>query len=87
MVKTRTTGIQTADKSKRWKEHSALYLRYAKHHRAMVLATTPLLLSEAYKLIFVKRPQPKQLEIRENYWISKLDAAINIAKTYMPKYK
>ena len=73
------------NESERWKENNALYLHYARNHKEQLLTT--VLLSDAYKLIFIERPHPRQLDTRENYWIGKLDATINVAKTYMPKYK
>ena len=85
MVKSRSSGNATEEKNERWKENNALYLHYAKHHPTKLTNATQL--SETYQLIFVEKPHPSQLDTRENYWIGKVDATINIAKTYMPKYK
>ena len=85
MVNNLAAGNATEEKTERWRENNALYLHYAKTHLAKLSATMPL--SEAYQLIFVEKPRPSQLDMRENYWIGKVDATINIAKTYMPKYK
>ena len=44
-------------------------------------------LSEAFGVVFVEQPNKNDLNLRENYWISLLNAQINIQKTYLPKIK
>ena len=68
-----------------WKDENALYNHYMKKHPKVLKTNTPL--SEAYHVIFVETPDADKLDTRENYWISKVNATINIARTFMPKYK
>lgn len=75
----------TVTKDDPWKDQNALFLHYKKKHPDRVQKN--LLLSEAFQVIFVEKTKATQLDIRENYWIGKLDAKINIYRTYMPKYK
>ena len=74
-----------ASKSEYWKEQNALFLHYSREHQEQ--CQEALLLSDAYEVIFIEKTKPSMLNIREHYWIVKLNATINIAKTYLPKYK
>ena len=56
-----------------------------KKHQNVLKTHTAL--AEAYHVIFVETPDADKLDNRENYWISKVNATINIAKTFLPKYK
>ena len=67
------------------KDQNALFIHYRRYHPDKL--HTNLLLSEAYRVIFIEKTAASKLDIRENYWIGKLDAKINISKTYLPKYK
>ena len=67
------------------KDEQALFTHYVKNH--LDEAKKNLRLSDAYEIIFIEEPKYKNLDITENYWIGKLRCKINIAKTYLPKYK
>ena len=68
-----------------WKDQNALFMHYKKRHSCKL--QNELLLSDAYQVIFVEKTKANNLNIRENHWISKLDANINISRTYLPKHK
>ena len=69
-------------------DEQALFIHYMAHHREQLTITSDqMLLSDAYSVIFLEEPQMKNLDLRENFWISKLEASINIAKTFLPKVK
>ena len=68
-----------------WKDQNALFMHYQKNHPDKVHKN--LMLYEAFQVIFIEKTKAALLDVRENYWISKLDASINISKTYLPKYK
>ena len=67
------------------KDEQALFTHYVKNHSEETKKN--LKLSDAYEIIFIEEPQYKNLDITENYWIGKLRSKINIARTYLPKYK
>ena len=67
-------------------DERALFNHYTKHH-IEILRNKKLELSDAFGVIFIEQPDYSQLDIKENYWISKLGASINIAKTFLPKFK
>ena len=77
-------GGYSKEKDK-WKENYALFLHYSKSHKEWL--TKHNLLADAYKVIFLEKPNPRNLDIRESVWIGKVQAKINIAKTCLPKYK
>ena len=66
------------------KDECALFIHYVKYYPEFLQKTTEIW--EAYGLIFVEKPAMKDLDYRENYWITRLNSKINIAKTYLPKY-
>ena len=76
---------QMEDKNNSWKDQNALYLHYVKNHSDKLHAEMSI--SDAYIIAFIEKPDFKHLDTRENYWISKINATINIAKTFMPKHK
>ena len=78
-------GVDMSVKDDRWKEQNALFLHYQLNHRN--IATQTLNLSEAYEVVFLEKPHPSKLDIRESWWISFLKANININKTCLPKYR
>ena len=84
MVKSKESGNSSAH-DENWKEQNALFLHYRNKHRDIMCET--LELSDAYAVIFVESPKPAQLDLRENFWINKLKATINITKTCLPKYQ
>ena len=75
----------TVAKDDPWKDQNALFMHYTKKHPKKVHKN--LLLSEAFQVVFIEKTKASQLDVRENYWISKLDASINVSRTYMRKYK
>ena len=69
-------------------DKAALYIHYAKFHKEKISQEeNKIKLSEAYQVIFVEQSRKEKLDITENFWITKLNAQINIAKTYLPLYK
>ena len=78
-------GLNISTKDERWREQNALFLHYKKNHQ--VLITSTLTLPVAYQVIFLEKPHPSNLDLRESFWISLLKANINIAKTCLPKHR
>ena len=78
-------NVSIAPKTDQWKEQNALFLHYSREHRENCQET--LLLSDAYEVVFIENTKPSMLDIREHHWMVRLNATINIAKTYLPKYK
>ena len=72
---------------KNWeqKDKQALFIHYKKYHKNIL--ENGLQLSDAYNVFFIEKPNYDKLDIQENYWIGKFNAKINIAKTFLPKYK
>jgi hypothetical protein len=75
----------TGKEEDQWNDENALFLHYRKKHRSWLTNNTRL--SDAYKVVFIEKPNAKNLDVRESMWIGKVQATINIAKTYLPKYK
>ena len=65
-------------------DEAALFKHYKKVHPKIKL--TDYSIADAYGVVFIEQPSFKDLDIRESYWISRLLASINIAKTIIPKY-
>ena len=42
---------------------------------------------EAFNVAFLQKPIMEKLDLVENLWISRLNATINIQKTFLPKHK
>ena len=72
-----------AEKNKNMDE-AALVHHYKKHHQNNI---KNLNIADAFVVFFVEEPKYHFLDIRESYWISKLSAKINIAKTILPKFR
>ena len=72
---------------KNWeqKDKQALFIHYKKFHKNIL--ENGLSLSDAYNVFFIEKPNYDKLDLQENYWIGKFNAKINIAKTFLPKYK
>ena len=66
------------------KDEQALYLHYRRKHQEV---ENGLKLWDAYKVVFLESPPKQDLDIAESYWIGKLDAGINLAKTCLPKIR
>ena len=77
--------IDKVAKDDPWKDQNSLVMHYRKRHLEKV--KNDLKLSDAYQVIFVEKTKATKLDIRENHWISKLDARINISRIYLPKHK
>ena len=69
----------------REREQNALFLHYVECHRPVEQGLPKI--SDAYRVIFLERPRPTNLDIRESFWVNKLDASINIMKTILPRYQ
>ena len=66
------------------RDECALFVHYAKYHPESLQTKTNI--SDAYGIIFVEKPNLNDLDYQENYWITKTNSNINIARTYLPKY-
>ena len=75
-------GIKPTDKIK---DDHALFRHYQSRH-SNILDKKPTL-AEAFRVIFLERPILEHLDVAENFWISKLQATINIIKTFLPTFK
>ena len=68
----------------------ALFLHYAKSHEEALWKgknTSGMEISEAYEVIFVEKVTGRRLDTAESFWITKVNAKININKTYLPRVK
>ena len=66
-------------------DKAALLKHYANYHEE-ILVNKPCI-SDCFRVIFIKQPNKKNLDWRENRWFLKLDAKININKVILPKIK
>jgi hypothetical protein len=65
-------------------DRAALRIHYAKNHPKADCIN----IADAFEVTFVDRPNnPKNLDVLESSWISRLCASININKTPLPKYR
>ena len=69
------------------KDEQSLFHHYVEYHQNALPTTKPLSLSDAYMVLFLQQPPKCDLDFHENNWISKLNATINIQKTFLPKFK
>ena len=69
------------------RDEQSLFHHYVEHHQDALRTTTQLSLADAYSVLFLQEPPKHDLDFQENNWISKLDATINIQKTFLPKFK
>ena len=67
-----------------WADKYALFLHYKKKHSNLL--SRNMMLSEAYEVIFIEKPNFNNLDTRENFWIRRTNAAINLSRTFLPKY-
>ena len=67
------------------KDDQALFAHFAQQHPECLKEN--LFLYDAYQVVFLWKPHVEQLDTEENNWISKLNAKINIMRTFLPKYK
>ena len=68
------------------KGKKSLSVHYAKFHRDKLIKSK-IKLADAYKVVFVEKSSKTKLDIAENFWVNRLRAKINIAKTILPMYK
>ena len=73
------------NKKEETKDDQALFIHFTKYHKDLIKDHFEI--SDAYQVVFIEQPSYKKLDIQENFWIGKLRATINIARTYLPKYK
>ena len=66
-------------------DNQALFLHYKNMHPDAT--TQDLELSQAFRVIFIEKPPVDMLDVREDFWISRLNASINIKKSILPRYK
>ena len=66
------------------KDENALFNHYQKFHK---INQDKLEFDQAYKIIFVEQPAPHNLNLAESTWASDLEAEINVAKMFLPRYK
>ena len=67
------------------KDDQALFTHYVQKHPEHLKEEVRL--HDAYLVTFLWKPHAEKLDTEENNWISKLNAKINIMRTFMPKYK
>ena len=66
-------------------DDKALFWHYLKYHKLVI--SKSLQIWSAYTLIFLERPSRNNLNVAENSWIELMQAGINKAETYIPKFK
>ena len=66
-------------------DEQALFKHYEKKHGNILNRKNEI--SEAYRVVFLEKPGYGELDIKENYWIGRTGATINVAKTIAPKYR
>ena len=66
-------------------DEAALWTHYRKMHKN--ISVEKLDMADAFRVFFIEEPQMHALDIKENFWSTKLMATINIAKTFLPKFK
>ena len=65
-------------------DEQALYTHYSKFHQNKL---KNLKFWDAYQVIFIEKPSPENIDVAESYWINKLNAKINIIKSFLPRTK
>ena len=80
LARSKTTNVKEDDLN----DEKALFLHYAKHHPDEIQKRD---FSETFWVFFLESPNFYQLDVAESFWISKLNADINIMKTFLPKIK
>lgn len=70
-------------------DEQSLFYHYTKDHIEFLEKRKQdiIPLSDAYEVIFLEQPSKFNLDWSENFWISELNAGINVTKTFLPKYK
>ena len=68
-------------------DKGALYAHYWIKHKDKLLKTKQFNIADAYTVKFLEKPSRNRLNVAENFWIGKLNAKINMAKTFLPLYK
>ena len=67
-------------------DENALFMHYQQKHPNVISGTNNQL-ADLYSVFFVEKSAKNRLDAAEGYWISKLNAGINIARTIIPKFK
>ena len=65
------------------RDDQALYMHYRIHHRNH-LQKSAFALWDAFRVIFIEKPPIYLLDSKEDYWISKVNAGINIKNGVAP---
>ena len=81
-----TINLQNIEINKKNKDEQALVLHYKNNHKEKMKIKSPEL-SDIYNVTFLEQSNKSSLNLAENFWISKMNAKINIMKTFLPKYK
>ena len=84
MVKRKNQEEEQKQTNKRNNDAYALFMHCVKDHSEFLIRKPEIW--DVYELIFLEKPALKDLDYRENYWITKTNSKINISKTYLPKY-
>ena len=67
-------------------DENALFHHYQKKHPNKITAENNQLASW-YNVAFIEKPSKVKLDAAEGFWVSKLNAGVNIARTIIPKFK
>ena len=65
-------------------DEQSLFAHYIKEHPNNIIT---LQFSEAFKVFFLEKPILEKLDLSESFWITKLNAKMNLMKTFLPKIK
>lgn len=68
------------------RDDQALYMHYRNHHPNH-RQKPEFALWDAFTVIFIEKPPMNLLDSKEDYWIAKVNAGINIKSAILPRYK
>ena len=71
-------------KEERLTDEKALSIHYLKYHKNI---NSHITLADAFEIVFLEKPAVHRLDVAEDFWISKMNATINIRKTFLPTIK
>ena len=76
---------KSQDNQEKENDNQVLFKHYQKMHKTII--EKKIKIWEAYSLIFVERPDRRELDTAESFWIDKTEAKINKARTALPCFK
>ena len=76
---------KSQDNQEKENDNQVLFKHYQKMHKTII--KKKIKIWEAYSLIFVERPDRRELDTAESFWIDKTEAKINKARTALPCFK